>query len=135
MGKFQVGNKIAKGRPLGSVNKRSLEFRAVLETSGFCPVTALIDGHKTALARFAEEIAKEDSGRISPMESSAAKYLKLAIDCASDLASYSYPKLKAVEQTKNDPLSGMTTAEKLEAMRQGAKFLESQLKAEKAVKE
>lgn len=126
---FKPGNKLAKGRPAGSLNKRTLEFRALLDSAGFCPATAMMDTYRTALARFTEEIAKEDSGRISPMESSAAKYLKIASDNAADLASYCYPKLKAIEQQKPDPLADMTPEQKLEAMKEAVKVLQAQVKA------
>lgn len=126
---FKPGHQLSKGRPAGSLNRRSIEFRAVLEAAGFCPATAMMDTYKTALTKFAEECAKEDNGRISPMESHAAKYLKIASDNAADLASYTYPKLKAIEQKKSDPLSDMTPEQKLEALKEAVKVLQAQVKA------
>jgi hypothetical protein len=122
---FKVGN---PGKPKGTIHKRTLEFRAVLEAAGFCPATALLETYKIALAQFADDLEKLESGRISPMESSAAQYLKIACDVSKELASYSYPKLKAIEQQKPDPLIDMTPVQKLEAMRQAVKMLEAETK-------
>jgi hypothetical protein len=112
---FQPGHKLSPGRALGSRNKRTVEFLEVLEASGFCPATALMDCYRVAMEKFTQEVAKEDSGRISPMESSAAKYLKIAADNAASLASYAYPRLKAIEQIKSNPTDGMTPEQKLKA--------------------
>ena len=115
-----------KGRPPGVRNKRTLEFAAVLEAAGFCPATALMDCYKTAMQKFIQECEKEDTGKTSPMESSAAKYLKIAADNASDLASYSYPKLKSLEVKKDNPTDGMSPEQKLEAARLMVQVLERQ---------
>lgn len=118
------------GRPPGARNKRTVEFMRVLEDSGFCPATALVDVYKISMARFTEEVEREDKGLVSPMESNAAKYLKIAADQASDLASYAYPKLKSIERVKDaNPLDGMADAQKLEMMRAALTLFESQVKA------
>ena len=119
----------APGRPKGALNKRTREAQAILEDAGFCPITAMIDMYKTAIERFAEEIQKEDSGRGSGfIESDAPRYLKIASDAAKDLASYSYPKLKAIERISSNPLDGMSPEQRLEAMKQAVAFLESDIK-------
>lgn len=127
---FKEGHKLAKGRPKGAVNKRTAEFRAVLEANDFCPASALMDVYKTALTKFAEDLEQVESGRMSPMESKAANYLRIAADMAKDLASYTYPKLKAIEQTKHDPTKDMTPAERLAAMKQAVAYMETQVKGE-----
>jgi hypothetical protein len=126
---FQVGHKKFAGRPMGAKNKRTKEFLEILEASGFCPATALMDIYKISMARFAEECAKEDSGRISPMESNAVKYLKIAGDHAAELASYSYTRLKAIEHQRVSVTEGMSAQEKLEASRMMVKMLEEEVKS------
>jgi hypothetical protein len=127
---FVVGNKLSTGRPKGSLNKRTIEAKDLLEKAGFCPITALIDGHRIAMECFKNELERIESGRISPMECDAVKYLKIAMDAAADCAGYVYPKLKSVEQTQSNVIPEMTAAEKLEQMRQAVKFLELQVKAQ-----
>lgn len=116
------------GRPLGSRGRRTIEFLERLEAAGFCPATALMDIYKIAMEKFIVECEKEESGRISPMESNAAKYLKIAADNASDLASYAYPKQKAIEQKRISATDGMTPQEKLEAAKSIVCVLEQQVK-------
>lgn len=125
---FLPGHTKIGGRVKGVPNKRTQEARSILEANNFCPLTAMMDIHKIAMTKFVEEVDKEDSGRISPMESNAATYLKIAADKAADLAAYAFPKLKSIEQTKANPLEGMTIQEKLEAARQFVKLLEEQAK-------
>lgn len=125
---FQPGHKHSKGRVPGAVNKRTAEAYETLRANNFDPIKALMDGHQIAMARFVEELDLVASNRLSPMESSAPQYLKMAIDCAKDLASYAFPKLKAIEQIKADPLSEMTPQQKLEAMRMAVAHLEAQVK-------
>ncbi len=103
---------------------------AVLEAAGFDPAQALIDLHKIAMARMTEEMDKEDTGRISPMESKVPQYMKIACDSAKDLASYAYPKLKAIEQTKVNPTQGMTSLQKLEAAKAMVQILQQEVKAD-----
>ena len=128
---FQPGNKIAKGRPKGSPNKRSVEVAAIMAEAGHCPTEKLIHLARVAEARFEAEIEMVNSGRWSPMESSAAQYLKMAIDANKELASFVNPKLKAIEQVKGpSPLDGMTAEQKLQAMKEAVKALQAQVKAE-----
>lgn len=137
MAKFQVGHKLAKGRPKGSINKRSQNFYDVLERENFCPASALIEIYREAKKTYdnyatiydAIVEAKDAKGLdASPVEDKADKYLKIALDAAKDLASYSFPKLKAIEQQKNNPLEGMTPDQKLEAMRHAVSVLELEVK-------
>lgn len=71
---------------------------------------------------------KTSAGLYSPMEDNAAKYLKIMADSTKDLAGYVYPKLKAIEQSKPDNFAGMSMQERLEAMKQAVRFLESSIK-------
>jgi hypothetical protein len=134
-----------KGRPLGARNKRTVEFMAVLEARGFCPATALIDCYVEAKKTYDNygtiydaicdaRIAKndKDGSFAAPATDEGHKYLKIAADIAKDLAGYAYPKLKAIEQTKSNSLEGMTTEQRLEAMRQAVKFLEAQVKQDES---
>ena len=125
---FAKGHTFSTGRPLGAKNRRTKQFLEVLEASGFCPATALMDIYKVAMEKFTQECAKEDSGRISPMESNAAKYLKIASEQASELASFAYTKLKAIEHQTVSLTDGMSTQEKLEASRMMVKLLEEEVK-------
>lgn len=119
-----------KGRPPGYANKRTVEFMQTLEAAGFNPAQALIDLHKIAMTRMAEEMEKEDSGKISPMESKVPQFMKIATDAAKELASYAYPKLKAIEQTKTNPTQGMTVTEKLQAAKAMVQILEQEVKSD-----
>ena len=123
---FVPGHKLSTGRPKGVPNKRTQEVVAILEKHKFNPIEAMIEIQKIALVRFTEEMQKQDSGIISPMESQAVKYLKIAADNAYDLASYAYPKLKAIEHHGNNPLEGMDAQQKLQAMREAVKVFEAQ---------
>lgn len=129
---FTGGHKLSKGRRPGAINKRTQDAISRLEAANFCPITALLDGHKIAMQQFVEELDLVASNRRSPMESCAAQYLKMAIDCARELAAYSYPKLKAIEVTKpGSPIEGMTDEQQLEAMKHAVAFKEAQLLAKK----
>ena len=123
---FTPGHTLSTGRPPGSLNRRSQQVIDVLERECFCPASKFIDLYGIALAKFTEEVAKEDSGRISPMESSAAKYLKIACDQVAHLATYAYPRLKTIEQVQASPLEGMNVQDKLEALKQAVRALEAQ---------
>lgn len=139
--KFQNGHKLSKGRPIGSLNKRTAQALAILERENFCPVTALIECYKDAkkvydnygviydaILEAKEEQAREKGYVAIPPEDKADKYLKIAADIAKDLTSYAYPKLKAIEQSKGNPTEGMTPQEKLEAARLMVKALEMEVK-------
>lgn len=125
---FEIGNKLSRGRPPGSIGKRTKEFVEVLEARNFNVPTAMLDLYGISIKRFAEEIEKEDSGRVSPMESNAAKYLKMCADLLIAMSGYAYPKLKAIEQSKPDPLEGMSPEQKLEAMRHAVSVLELEVR-------
>lgn len=136
---FMPGN---PGRPPGAINKRSKDFLAVLEKRNFCPATALIDCYSEAKKTYdnygiiydaicdanADRAAEKGFANVPP-EDNAHKYLKIAADIAKDLSGYAYPKLKAIEQTKDDPTKGMSPEQKLEAMRRAVEMLELQIKS------
>lgn len=125
---FKPNHKLSVGRPKGSINRRSYEVKAILDEAGHCPTMKLVHLARVAEARFEAETELVNSGRYSPMESNAHAYLKMAIDANKELCAFINPKLKAIEQVKTNPLEGMSSQEKLEAMRQGVKFLEAELK-------
>lgn len=127
---------------MGSLNRRSKDFLAILEKHNFCPASALIECYQDAKKTYdnygviydaicdAKEIKSRENGYAAvPPEDNAHKYLKIAADIAKDLSGYAYPKLKAIEQTKDNPLSDMTPEQKLEAAKAAVQMLELQLKA------
>lgn len=118
---FQPGNRLAKGRPIGSLNKRTSELISKLEEANFDPAGELIDCY--AEARKAYKKLGSDDG---------LGYLKIASDIAKDLAGFCYPKIKAVEQIKGNILDGMSSHDKLEAMKQAVAMMESQVKADES---
>lgn len=111
MPKFTHGNKASKGRPKGAVNKRSVEFMAVLAKHDFCPASAMIEVYTEAkkiyssYAKIYDAItgAREIKGML-PLEDKADKYLRIAGDMAKELASFAYPKKKAIENTVDPEL-------------------------------
>lgn len=138
---FEHGNKVSKGRPKGSVNKRTQDFRAVLEAHDFCPVSAMIECYREAKKTYdnygliydaitdAREKDQDSTGTYhAPLEDHAHKYLKIAGDMAKDISSYTYPKLKAIEQKKSGPLDGMDPEQRLEAMKCAVAIAEAQIK-------
>jgi hypothetical protein len=122
---FEKGNQYGKGRPPGSLNKRSQHFLAILEKHNFCAASALIECYSEAkkiydsygLIYDAIAKAREHSGNPYPLEDNAHKYLKIAADVAKEIAGYSFPKLKAIDhnisQTEN-----LTLGEKLKMVEQ-----------------
>lgn len=130
-----------KGRPLGSRNKRTLEFMATLERENFNPALALIECYREAKKTYdnygtiydaicdARTARNDATGQCAaPTEDNAHKYLKIAADVAKDLAGYAFPKLKSIEQRKSDPLANMTAEQKLEAMKAAVTALELQVR-------
>lgn len=128
------------GRPKGSLNLRSKQFLAVLEKHNFCAASAMIECYQEARKVYdnygtiydaicdARVIKNDKDGSYpAPPEDNAHKYLKIAADMAKDLASYSFPKLKAIEQTQVSATEGMTPVQKLEAMRHAVNLLELQI--------
>lgn len=129
------------GRQVGSLNKRSKDFISVLEKHNFCPATALVECYRDAkrvydsygiiydaIVEAKEEQCREKGYQAVPPEDNAHKYLKIAADIAKDLSGYAYPKLKAIEQTKDDALAGMSPEQRLEAMKHAVQMLELQIK-------
>lgn len=119
--KFEPGHKLSKGRPLGSLNKRTSELISLLEESGFDPASELIECY--AEARQTWKKMPYDAG---------LGYLKIASEIARELASYCYPKIKSVEQIKGNILDGMSAQEKLEAMKQAVALMEAQVNGDKS---
>jgi hypothetical protein len=128
---FQTGNNLSRGRPKGSKGKRTIEFQEVLERKNFNVAEALVWCYREAKNRYQEYNKRFEDGRLSAMEDNAPKYLKICADMAKELASYSFPKLKAIEHQKVNPLEGMTPEQKLEAMRQAVAKLELEIEMNK----
>lgn len=129
MAKFQVGHTLSKGRPPGSINKRSQQFIAILEQNNFCTASAMLDLYKISMECFIEDRKKEELKQISPMESNAARYLKTCADLLQALASYSYPKLKSIDHTtKPDPFEGMTPEQRLQAAESALEMMKLKMK-------
>lgn len=97
-GKFQKGQ---GGRPKGAKNKRTQEFKEALEKRHFCPANALIDCYEKAMADYEYYSELLRSNRISPMEDNSHKNLQIAASLAEKIASYTFPKLKSIEQIKD----------------------------------
>lgn len=113
----QSGN--PTGRIPGSRNKRSLEFQATLEKHNFNVAEALLSLYQEAMKGL--EYGNREERPI---------YLKIAADLAQNMASYSYPKLKAVEMQKDTVVDVMSPQQKLAAMREAVALLEKQVDAE-----
>lgn len=111
---FQPGHKLSPGRAKGSISKRTLEFQEVLAKKNFNVAETLIWCFDQAKEQYLDYVQRFQDGRISPMEDNAPKYLKIASDMAKDIASYTFPKLKAIEQSKNNPWDNFTDAQKIE---------------------
>lgn len=88
------------GRPKGARNKRTVEFEDALKQKDFSPALALIQCYNRAISDYKYYRKRVRQGFLSPMEDNSHKNLKIAADLAKELASYSYPKLKSVEQVK-----------------------------------
>jgi len=86
---FEKGNKLGKGRPRGSMNKRSMAMREEVEKvcPGYDPIVAL--------AMVAADDTKDDAIRIQ---------------CHKELAPYFYPKLKVVEAEVDAELSASNSS-------------------------
>lgn len=135
---FEKGHKLSIGRPVGSINKRSVAFYEAIQKEGFEIAKELVEIHRKAMKVYdnygtiyeAIEDARIQKGvQAFPTEDKADKYLKIALDAAKEIAAYSIPKLKSVEHTTNNPLEGMTPDQRLEAMKQAVLLLEAQVKA------
>jgi hypothetical protein len=133
-GSFKPGYKPGPGRPKGSLQKRTYQFFEAIQELGFDPPTELVNIYREAkktydnYAVIYDNISKasEASGNPFPVEDKADKYLKIALDAVKEIASYAYPKLKAIDKTALNPLEGMTAEEKIEYLKQAVKLLEQQ---------
>lgn len=117
MAKFEVGHAKLGGRVVGSPNKRTLDFQRTMQEANFDVATALLEIHRKAM--YYEQHAKQES---------KSYFLKIALDAAKEIASYTYPKLKSVEHKQSNMLEGMTAEQKLEAMKQAVAMLEAETK-------
>lgn len=115
--KFKPGHPKFGGRGKGVRAYKSQLFSEVLEENNFCPATAMIKLFQKA-EKHADDKKKAPSIR--------AMFLKIAADMAKELACYAYPQLQSIAVEREDPLAGMTSQQKLEAMRDAVKLLEAQ---------
>lgn len=138
---FEPGHKLAKGRPSGSLNRRSQAFFQAVEEEQFDAAREMIDVCLTAKSMYknyaliyeALEQARIEKGEISfPTEDRAHEYLKIALTAAKDIASYCYPKPRFPDQKNNQYLEGMTPEQKLDALKQAQNVLELEIKAKNA---
>ncbi len=131
---FEKGHAKIGGRQVFTRNKRTLGFLEVLEKHKFCAASALIECYDDARkvyenysVIFKAICEARDQRGLIPVEDKADKYLKMAIECAKELAAYSYPRNKAIEQVKHNPLDGLTAEQKLDAVKQMVKILEMEV--------
>jgi hypothetical protein len=96
-------NKGQGGRPKGALNKSTMEFKAAIIKSKHPPAQALIDCYNNAMAEYAHYSTLLRENRISGMEDNGWRYLKIAADMAEKIASYLYPKRKAVDMVIQAP--------------------------------
>ena len=130
---FPVGHKKIGGRVKNVPNKRTASFLEILERENFCPATALIHIYRESMKNYdnLRAVGLIGSNQILGVPSEADRYLKTALDAAKDIASYSFPKLKAIEQSKPSPTDGMTQAEKLAVMKHYVAALEHEVGIQK----
>jgi hypothetical protein len=124
------------GRPKGSLNKSTLDFKEKLEAHGFDVAATLIFCCNEAMTTYSalKEEAKGCDERREALSiiGTAATYLKVASDTARDMAHFSYPRLKSIEFERVNPLSDMSPEMKLEMMKQAVIKGEQDLKTAKA---
>ncbi len=95
---------------------RSQRFTALIEEKGFNAAEEFVWIYKEAQERYLK------GGQ-------NLKALSIALDAASEIASYCFPKLKSIEHTKVNALSGMSAQEKLQALKDAQTILELEIKA------
>lgn len=130
---FTKGNKLAvgKGRPVGSVNKRTLEVEQLCEKHDCNPLEILLmfaKGDWEGLGYDASVyISESDDGTSTKLGYVISPELR--VQAAKEACQYLMPKKKSIEQVKPNMLDGMTPQEKLEAMKQAVRMLEGELDA------
>lgn len=107
------------GRRKGAINRKTKSFRETLEAHGYDVAEALLSIYKHGLDVFHNGHPDDK-----------VQGLKIAGDMAKEIAGYVMPKLKAIEHTTSNPLSGMSPKERLEAMKQAVLMLEKEVKPE-----
>jgi hypothetical protein len=85
------------GRPKGALNRSTLEFRLDIQKLKHRPGQALVECYNRAIEEFEHYSSLLKENRISGMEDNGWRYLKIAADTAKEIASYLYPKRKAVD--------------------------------------
>lgn len=116
-GKWEIGT----GRPKGAINRKTKHFQEVLQARGFDLAESLCDIYNEAIKFF--EYSKTD-----PVAGPPA--LRLVLDAAKEIGAYSQPKLKSIEIKKENPMEGMSAAEKLQMMKEAVAVLEAEVMGE-----
>lgn len=121
---FKSGREKTGGRPAGGRNKRTEEFYFAMEKAKFNVPQAYLWAYKQAKRDYMEYGDRFDQNRISPMEDNRPKLLSIMVGILKDIASYIYPKVKAIEIVNVNLLEGMTPEQRLEAMKTAVTKLE-----------
>ena len=114
----------------GIPNKSTMRVEMTCQIRNFNAIEGMIDAAELALVNFTDQLQKEATGRISPMESQACEYLKIYVKICSDIANFIHPRRKAIEVKQSDLTKDMTPQQKLEAMKSAVAMLELQMKKE-----
>jgi hypothetical protein len=93
------------GRAKGTVNKRTRDLIAILDSHGYCPLADLIWGSAVAKKEYervseiydAIQAKRVDADIKTPLQDMAPVYLKQICDNAVDMLPYLYPKRKSIE--------------------------------------
>ncbi len=120
---FQPGHKKIGGKKIGSVNKRTKEFEAILEKHNFIPAEAQIEVYRRA------EIDYEEAHEIQDIDL-ALKALKIMSETSRDLCAYAYPKLKAIDFKRNGEWVSLSLYEQYNAAKALTDNLQKQLQLE-----
>lgn len=127
---FEKGNKLATGRPKGSLGDRKRRVETLCKDLDVDPMEILLRfakgdwkglGYKSeTVTKYSGETHWEEE-RISSSE---------RIQAAKEAAQYVYSKLKTIEVIKENQFEGMTLEEKLQAMRQAVQVMEKMIASE-----
>ena len=115
--KFQLGNKIAKGRPKGSRNETTIKrerAKAVEIIAGVQPLQYLIDGmrlaHEQITTLMPQWKAETDAAKHNLLFEQIMSLYGQGLPYAAQAANYCHAKLRAVSVEFNDPLEAEDSA-------------------------
>ena len=121
---FEKGNKLATGRPQGSLSKRSQAFLDTLHAAGINPVEVLLSALKNAFDQY-ETCNPEHK----------ATWNAQIIQIGEKMLPYVFPKLSAIEVTDSSDFAHLTVHEKLEKLKKAIPILEMQKEKDKTAGE